>query len=103
MVKVKYLDGDVMPDYSNASGLIKGFKKSLKTGQANRTKQKSADSSNTQAAIKAMSKPITTVKLPPLPKEDTKKMSMGMKVGIGAGVLIVLGVIGFGIYKMTKK
>lgn len=40
----------------------------------------------------------------PLPDANTKQpMSKGMKIGLIAGGVVVLGIIGFVIYKSTKK
>jgi len=36
-------------------------------------------------------------------KEEKVGMSLGLKIGIGAGVIVVLGVIGYFIYKSTSK
>ncbi len=104
-VDYHYMNGD---GYSEAAGKKKkkktGIVANFRKNQAMRQNRKNIETKNQSAAIKAMSKSGPALKLPPLPK--TKKetgLSMGAKIGIGAGVLLVLGAIGFMIYKKSKK
>lgn len=52
----------------------------------------------------AMQPTTTPVQEQPLPDANTKQpMSKGMKISLIAGGVVVLGIIGFVIYKSTKK
>ena len=119
-------------DYSNAGGLFKNFRKNQAKRQARRdlrTKSK-ADARKTKANAKietakakqtqakaqvesakaskegaktdlAMAEALKSST--PTPEEEPKKgLSMGAKIGIGVGVAVVLGVVGFIIYKKMK-
>lgn len=80
-------------------GIIGNFRKNQKIRQDQRT----ADSKNNAAAIEAMKKEASKpgFKLPPMPKgKKSEGLSLGAKIGIGAGVALLLGV---GIYLAVKN
>lgn len=82
-------------------GIFGNIGANFRKNQAIRQKQRAADSKNSAAAIKAMSKTDKPISLTPLPKESKDKgMSMGAKIGIGVGVLAILGI---GAYFVMKK
>lgn len=81
-----------------SGGLFSGAKKKI----ASFKKGKEAEARNIAQQVKSINK-SPSYKLPPPPKiAKDKPMSMAMKAGIGAGIALVLGLIGFGIYKATK-
>lgn len=118
-------------DYSNAGGLFKNFRKNQAKRQARRdlrVKSK-ADTRKTKANAKlqkakagqiqakaqvesakaiaegsktdlAMAEALKS-SAPPI-EEPKKGLSMGAKIGIGVGVAVVLGIVGFVIYKKMK-
>ncbi len=80
-------------------GLLADFRKNQKVRQQQRT----ADSKNNAAAIAAMKKEGSkpALKLPPLPKEKATGLSMGAKIGIGAGIALLLGTVAY--FVITRK
>jgi hypothetical protein len=118
-------------DYSNVRGLFKNFRKNQARRQkrrdersksknvARQTKAKAkvetAKAKRTQAQAQVESAKASTegaktdlamaeaLKSTAPPIEEPKKgLSMGAKIGIGVGVLVVLGVVGFIVYKKMK-
>lgn len=110
-------------EFSEASGLFKNFHKNQKIRQKRRDeKQKSkaqarvlkskaklglADAQKTAAkSLQDKSGDIemaeALAKSAPAAEEKTG-MSTGLKIGIGVGIVAVLGVIGFVVYKKMKK
>jgi Sec-independent protein translocase protein TatA len=118
-------------DYSNAGGLLKNFRKNQAKRQKRRDlKVKSkADARKTKADARVQKAKASQIQAkaqvesakaskegaktdlamaealkstaPPI-EEPKKGLSMGAKIGIGVGVAVVLGVVGFIIYKKMK-
>jgi hypothetical protein len=80
------------------SGVFSGVKKKIATRQ----KQKAIEAKNREKAVKQLNQQTASMRMPEMPVDEKKGMSTGMKVGIAAGVVVVLGVIGFAIYKLKK-
>ncbi len=77
------------------AGGVKRLSKNFRKNQKIRQKQKRTETKNNASAIKALGKTEKPVNLHPLPEEKAEGMSMGVKLGIGAGVLAVLGFIAY--------
>lgn len=121
-------DGDA-DDYYNAGGLFKNYRKQQSERQKRRTERSKSknearkmrgEASKTRAdakvgmseaqklSAKASEKGVEgdvalANALAKNQPEESKGLSLGAKVGIGAGIVLVLGVVGYFIYKKMKK
>lgn len=103
--------------YSQAAGKKKSVKKSVKKKKLLRApslkspafvkkiqKKQAAQKASIAKQVKAIGK-ASAIKLPAMPKIAKEKggMSTGAKIGLFGGGAIVLGLLGFLIYKAVKK
>lgn len=124
-------EGEPEDDFYNAGGLFKNFRKNQKIRQRrrnernasknraremrgkaniNRSKAKQGLAKAQQMSAKASEKAVAgdvalanAIAANTPQAETSQGMSTGAKIGIGVGVVVLLGVIGFVIYKKMKN
>lgn len=110
---VNYYD----PDFSNATGRLKGTildknerqrrrsvrEKNTSTRVNSKAAAKQTNAKAQELAAKGLGSPSASVKLPSAPPAVKSGLSTGAKIGIGVGALLVVGVITFLIIKKKKK